>query len=315
MEKLVFEKVVDSILTKRDKNGNQLAMTSLIVSDDTDTFTVNFTEHEPIDIRSIAKPILCLAYGAAINDGLTFDGDKITLQTPVWKYISKYAFIRDDQQQRHWEKIRLIDLFRITFGHEKGIVFSKDVKEVGEDDLIDYIVNYPVTREPGTHFVYSNAGGYLASSLISEYCGIGADEFVDKYIFSPLGITEYSWKKYGKYCAGCTGLKMFNEDLHKIARLIYNNGTYNGKTIVPYEWIIEMRTPQVSHPTHRYIADRAFPKWSYGLNLWICEDGTYYCDGTDGQYMIIIPKKGIVITAMGHQADTLPVSESLGLFK
>jgi hypothetical protein len=37
--------------------------------------------------------------------------------------------------------------------------------------------------------------------------------------------------------------------------------------------------------------------------------GTYYCDGTDGQYLIVLPDKGIVITAFGHQSDMKPITE------
>ncbi len=315
MNKQIFDNVVERLSTCLDKNGNHLKMNSIIVSDGVDTFFHYFNERDKIDLRSISKPILCLAVGAAIENGLEFNGEKITLKTPVWKYLSKYATITDDEQRSKWESIKLIDLFRITFGHDKGIMFSKDVRKMGEDNLINYIVNYPIKYDVGSHFTYSNAGGYIISSLITEYCGISADEFVDKYIFSKLGIVDYTWKKYGKYCAGCTGLKMFNEDLHKIAKLIINNGFYGGQSVVPISWIDEMRKPQVQAPTHRYIFDRAFPKWSYGLNLWICEDGNYYCDGTDGQYLIIIPKKEIAITTLGYQTDTLPISETLGLFK
>lgn len=315
MDKKLFDNVVNELLTRHDKKGNNLNLVSLIASDSKDMWCYDFGEREAVDVRSIAKPILCLAYGAAIKEGLFFGTERVDLDTRIWKYIKKYGQVYEEEQLKKWENIRLIDLFRITFGHQKGIVFSKDVKEVGEDDLVNYILNFPITDEVGKHFVYSNAGGYLASSLISEYCGMSADKFVDKYVFSPLGIVNYSWRKYGKYCAGCTGLVMYNEDLHKIARLICNDGVYEGNQIIPKEWIKAMRTPQVTAPTHRYIADRAFPKWSYGLNLWICEDGTYYCDGSDGQYMIIIPDKGTVITVMGHQSDTLPLSETLGLFK
>lgn len=315
MTENLFNSVVESLLSKRDKNGNQLNMSSLIVTDNIRTYTHYFGEREAIDVRSIAKPILCMAVGAAIANGLKFDGDPITLDTYVWKYLKKYAVFYNDKQETEWKKVRLIDLFRITLGHDKGIVFSSDVKKVGEEDLVNYVVNYPIVHKVGEHFVYSNAGGFIMSSLITEYCGMSAAQLVDKYIFSKLDITNYTWRNYGKYCAGCTGLKLYNEDLHKLAKLIYENGLYNGVQIVPSDWIELMRTPQVPAPTHRYISDRAFPKWSYGLNLWLCEDGNYYCDGTDGQYMIIIPQKGIVITSTGHQSDTTPVSESFGLFK
>ncbi|TCL58872.1 beta-lactamase [Kineothrix alysoides] len=315
MKKELFNKVVNEMNNMLDKNGKHLDMVSLIISCGGEHYQHFFKEEEKVDIRSIAKPILCLAVGAAIEEGLYFGNIKIGLETPIWQFVSQYAKISHPEQEEKWNQIRLIDLFRITLGHGKGIMFSADVKMQDEDNLVNYVVNYPITERIGSHFVYSNAGTFIISTLITEYLGESAEYFVDKYIFSKLNIEDYTWKKFGKYTAGCTGLKLLNKDLHKIGLLIYNNGVYDGKHIVSKEWIEKMRTPQVAHPTHRYIAERSFPKWSYGLNLWICEDGTYYCDGTDGQYLIIIPQKEIVITTTGYQSDTQPVSDCLGLFK
>lgn len=313
MSKDLFDKVVRDLETIRDKNGNLLNMTSIIVSEGTKYYTHYFKPRVRVDLRSIAKPIVCMAVGAAIEKGFYLDGQRITLDTLVWPLLSKYTVLRN--YQKEWEKVTLLDCFRITLGHEKGIMFSADIKEQNENDLINYVVNYPITREVGKNFVYSNHGTFIVSTLITEYLGKNLDEFVNDYIFSQMGITDFVWKKYGKYTAGCTGLQMHNEDLHKIGRLIVDKGVYNHREIVPSHWIRKMRLPQVAAPTHRYVAGRAFPKWSYGMNLWICEDGNYYCDGTDAQYMIIIPKKDVVITTTGHQPDTEPVSNCLGAWK
>lgn len=310
-----FNSVIDQLATLRDKRGNHLDMTSIIVSDGLNQYSHYFKQREAIDIRSIAKPIVCMALGAGIEEGLYFDGIKIGLETPVWKFLAKYSTVTDPENIKQWEKETLMDFLRITMGHDKGLMFSSDIKERDENDLVNYIVNYPITREVGTDFKYSNAGTFLISTLITEYLGTNLDQFVDDHIFSPMGISDYSWKKFGKYCAGCTGLKMQNEDLHKIGRLLINNGAHDGKQLVPRHWIDKMRTPQVASPTHRYVADRAYPKWSYGMNLWICQDGNYYCDGSEGQYLIIIPKNDVVITTTGYQQDTEPVSNCLGIWK
>jgi CubicO group peptidase (beta-lactamase class C family) len=310
-----FNGVIDELETLRDKNGNHLDMTSIIVSDTSNKYSHYFKEKEAIDIRSIAKPIVCLALGVAIEKGLYFDGMRIGLDTPVWQFLSKYSTVNDPETIKQWEKETLMDFLRITMGHDKGLMFSSDIKGRDEDELVNYVVNYPITREVGKDFKYSNAGTFLISTLITEYLGKNLDRFVDDHIFSPLGISDYSWKKFGKYCAGCTGLKMQNEDLHKIGKLLIDDGRYDGKQLVPRDWIDKMRTPQVASPTHRYVADRAYPKWSYGMNLWICPDGNYYCDGSEGQYLIIVPKKHIVITTLGHQSDTEPVSSCLGAWK
>lgn len=310
-----FFHVVEQLQAVRDKNGEPLNMVSIIVSQGDRCFSHYFCEKRPIDIRSIAKPIVCLALGIAIEKGLYLGGEKINLNTPLWKLLSEYADVRDSANRAKWEDVLLIDCLRITLGHDKGLIFSSDVKAHGEDNLIDYIVNYPITGQVGSDFVYSNAGTFVISTLITEFLGKGLDRFVSEHLFEPLGITDYTWKYYDKYCAGCTGLVMQNEDLHKVAKVIINDGMYEGRQLAPSRWIAQMRSPQVASPTHRFIADRAFPKWSYGLNLWICENGNYYCDGTDGQYMVFIADKRIVVTTLGCQPDTEPVSHCIGMLK
>lgn len=315
MNQETFSGVINQLETVLDKKGNHLNMASIIVSDEVNQYSHYFKQRETVDIRSIAKPIVCMAIGAGIEEGLYFDGKQIGLETPVWEFLSKYTTVNDPENIKKWQKETLLDCLRITMGHDKGLMFSSDIKEHDENELVNYVVNYPITGEVGKDFKYSNAGTFLISTLITEYLGKNLDQFVDEHIFSPMGISDYSWKKFGKYCAGCTGLKMQNEDLHKIGRLLVNNGAYEGKQLVPRHWIDKMRSPQVASPTHRYVADRAYPKWSYGMNLWICQDGNYYCDGSEGQYLIIIPKNNIVITTMGHQPDTEPVSSCLGVWK
>jgi CubicO group peptidase (beta-lactamase class C family) len=315
MTQELFDRVVQKMQLAHDKSGSALRMASLIVSDPEGSYSHYFRDPIGVDIRSIAKPIVALAIGRAIADGLYFGGVKVELTTPIWQFLSTYCNLEHTENEKQWQKVTLLDCLRITLGHDKGLVFSADLRGRDVNTLVDYVVNYPITREVGEDFVYSNAGTFLVSTLVTECLGVSLDELVARCIFAPLGISEFRWKKYGKYCAGCTGLVLQNTDLHKIARLLFDGGMFEGRQVVPRDWVDAMKRPQVAAPTHRYIADRAFPKWSYGLNLWICEDGNYYCDGTDAQYLICIPGRGVVITALGFQPDTEPVSQCLGEWK
>jgi CubicO group peptidase (beta-lactamase class C family) len=311
----LFNETVRILESTRDKNGELVRLSSIIISTTDDSFSHNFGAREAIDIRSVAKPIVCLAIGAAIEKGLYFNGIRIDLETRIWPFLKQCSNVVSEANQEKWKELTLMDCFRITLGHDKGLMFSADIKGQDENKLLDYILNYPITRRIGVDFVYSNAGTFLISVLISEFLGKNLAEFVNDFVFRPLGILEYSWKTFGKYCAGCTGLRLYNEDLHKVGLLLRDGGKYRGHQVVPGNWIERMRSVQVAPPTHRYIADRAFPKWAYGMNLWICEDGSYYCDGTEGQYLIVIPYRGVVITVVGNQPDTEPVSKVLGLWK
>ena len=311
----IFEQVVERLNASLDTNGSHLQMESLVFSDDAGVRIHQFSAPRLVDLRSIAKPIACLALGSAIGKGLQFGGTRITLDTPVWPLLGAYVEVRDRKTRAGWKQVRIRDLLRITLGHDQGLMFSKDIRGLDPDSLIDYVVNYPITRKVGKEFVYSNAGTFVLSTLITEHLGFGLDEFVATHLFNALGIYDFTWSKYGKYTAGCTGLRMRNEDLHRIGQLLLHDGVSAGEQLVPADFVQAMRTPQVPAPTHRYVARRAFPKWSYGYNLWICPDGVYYCDGSDGQYLIVIPQRRRVVSATGFQPDSVPVSDALGLFK
>jgi CubicO group peptidase (beta-lactamase class C family) len=315
MTNVTFDRVINNLAEATDKDGRRLKMESVICSDPEGTRSHYFQEPGLINVRSIAKPIACLALGVAIDRGLFFDGVGITLDTPIWPLLSTYSSVEDSRTRAAWERVVLRDLLRVTLGHDKGLMFSKDINGRDPNTLVQYVVNYPIPREVGKEFMYSNAGTFLLSTMVTEFLGIQLGQFVCEHLLWPLEINEFRWDRYGQYTAGCTGLWMYNKDLHKIGRLLLNDGNWNGRQIVPASFVQEMRSPQVTHPTHRYVASRAFPKWSYGLNLWICEDGNYYCDGTDGQYLIMLPERQRVVTALGFQPDTTPVSDALGLLK
>lgn len=51
-------------------------------------------------------------------------------------------------------------------------------------------------------------------------------------------------KSWQGICLGASGLKLKNSDMHKIALLLLNNGTYEGKRLLNKEWISLMNTPQ-----------------------------------------------------------------------
>lgn len=315
MHENVFDRVLDALRAAKDSTGSPLKVESIIYTDTTGTRQHHFTAPRPVNLRSIAKPIVCLALGKAIDEGMTWDETRISLSSKIWPYLSQIVNTRSEECERAWKIVTIRDLMRSTLGHDKGLLFSKDIKDRDPDSLLDYVVNYPISGSVGKDFVYSNAGAFVLSNLISKFSRIDLDRFVGDRLLSPIGICDVSWDKFGQTVAGCTGLWMSNVDLHKVGVLLLNDGRIDGEQLVPASHIAEMRQAQVTAPTHRYIAERAFPKWSYGLCLWICEDGTYYCDGTDGQYLIVLPRQEAVITVVASQPDTVPISEALGLFK
>lgn len=307
----LFQEIIQDFATRKDKNGNNLNMDYLTITQDDHTFYHEFNnEHEKNDLRSLCKPIISLSLGIAIENGLIWKGEPVTLETKIFPLIKDLVTVTNESNLVKWEKVTLKHVLTHSIGFADGLLFSKDIKDKDLNQLLDFIVNYDITYEPGTHFVYSNVGPYLISVIIQEELGVNLSEWVNNILFKKLNITKFEWKNYGKYCAGATGLKLNHNDLHTIGLVLLNGGKFNGEQLVSAEWIKLMTSLQIETPL-MYDEKRVFPKFGYGFFVYICKNGNFYIDGTDGQYIIVIPKDNILITTMGHQPDMKPITECL----
>lgn len=309
MDKAIFQSVVKKLQEAIDKEGNLLNMDSIIISQGAQVFKHKFkTEDTLNDLRSISKPIIGLALGIAMENGLQLRGETITLDTKIFRFFKDRVKITNQKNIEKLKRVTLQHVLTHTIGYADGFLFSKDIKEKDPFTLLDYVFNYDITHEPGECFVYSNVGPYIISALIHEELGVSLSEWVRQMLFQKIGIKNFEWKNYGKYCAGATGLKLSHDDLHKIGEILLNKGKYEGQQLVPKHWIELMTKVQVLTPT-MYDEKRVFPKYGYGFYIYICKNGNYYIDGTDGQYLIVLPQKETLITTFGHQSDMKPITE------
>src|SRR5687767_7348088 len=84
----LFASIVGDLETAIDKESKPLNMDSVIISQNDQVYTHYFkTTHELNDLRSISKPILCLALGIALDQGLVLRGEKLNLETLIWPFF------------------------------------------------------------------------------------------------------------------------------------------------------------------------------------------------------------------------------------
>ena len=284
-----------------------LHMDTILISQDGKQFYhvfPNGTQRK--NIRSISKSIQAICVGKAIEEGFF----PLGIDEPVFKYISNR--VKNDNVNRDYlQELTIRHLLTLTLGHEVRSMNSDQMKELQGKDLIDFILNYPILHKPGSFFLYTNPPAYLMSYIFQTVIGKKVLDYANENIFSPLGIENVTWKESEQgYNMGCTGIEISAQDLIKFGELLLNKGEYNGKRIVNENWIIEMTKAQVLTPK-MFDEKRVLPKYAYGYNIWICENGNYYGDGTDGQYLLIVPKKNMVIVTMGFQSEMKPITECL----
>ena len=252
----MLTKFIDAVTSQ------ELNIDSIIVTKGNDRFEHYFTNDNEGSIRSISKTVSCLGAGKAVEKGL------YSLDTEILQFFELDKIV-NTRNIPYLKEMKIRHLLNLTIGQDKGLMFSKDIKQLPADtDFLYYILNYDINHKPGVHFVYNNAATYLLCAITQKITGRFFRDWVQEELFDEIGVILGEWEKsWQGICLGASGLKLKNSDLHKIAQLLLNDGIYDGKKIINKEWISLMHTPQfltVDLPDYVKKQGRCINKMSYG---------------------------------------------------
>ena len=154
-------------------------------------------------------------------------------------------------------------------------------------DWAGFVLDRPMAARPGVVFSYSSGVSHLLSAIIQEATGTRTFSFARTHLFEPLGISRVRWPSDPHGIAfGAGGLWMTARDMAKIGQLYLQGGVWNGKQIVPAEWVEASVTQQVNaHGPAPY----------YGYQWWVRSDGTFAAHGYRGQRIFVVPDLEMVV--------------------
>ena len=173
------------------------------------------------------------------------------------------------------------------------------------------MLSAPLVAEPGKEWHYNNAASHLLSLIITKATQMDTKSFADKYLFGPLGITQYEWTKMkdGYYDgSGLLSIQMRSADMLKIGELTLKNGAWGDDRIVSEKWIRAILDPEIHYP-----ATWGFPDSGYGLDFYHFDyQGTAvtYGMGWGGQFLVIIPSLQTVVMINENIADVNAIHQS-----
>lgn len=299
---------INQILSKKKKvftsTGENVHIDSIMIEENGMIQKHSYKPDCLHEMRSLSKVLIALAYGIVLDKKL------ISLDTFVYPTLSKLNVeIRKDNLDKikQW-KIR--HLLTYTCGYEKQMFSEKYIKDLDKNKLLEYVLNCDLPNPVGEIYTYNNAETFLLSVFFQEMFKENIADFIAREIFSPLGITEYKWENFGKYCPGGTGLYISHESLFKIGQLILHKGKFNNKQIISHFFIEEMCKTQIQTPNATKL-DRVLPKFGVGYIMHISRDGYVYKDGTNGQYLIVNFAKNQLITILSSESEMNYVIEIL----
>jgi CubicO group peptidase (beta-lactamase class C family) len=196
------------------------------------------------------------------------------------------------------------------------------IKMAQSDDWNKYVLDRPMSTDPGTEWNYSSGGSHLLSGILTNTTGQSAEEFAEEHLFKKLGITKWEWlaDPNGLTTTGW-GLELHPVNMAMFGYLYLKKGRLNGQQVVPEAWVEESTAKHivVEHFFH-WIMDG---KLDYGYQWFRLNDSmfdTMWRDdppdindifdatGVGGQYIYVVPHLDlvIVITAWELQRQGLP---------
>jgi len=162
-------------------------------------------------------------------------------------------------------------------------------------DWTQHTLNLPMIHAPGTVFHYCNGVSHLLSAAIQPATGMQTIDFAQRYLFAPLGITDYTWETSPEGAAnGFGGLWLRSGDMAKIGQLYLNQGMWNNEQVISARWIKVSTLPYI---------DGKWEGEQYGFQWWINPAGFYSAIGMYGQAIYVMPGQQSVIVFTSNIID------------
>lgn len=235
---------------------------------------------------SASKSFTSIAVGMACREGLLSLDEKLC-----------DAFYREmpEKPSEYLLQARVRDLLTMCLGQEKAWLMGGQRPVMEEEDWVRFCLNRPFTDAPGTRFLYSNVGPYLAGILVQRRSGCKLTEYLYPRLFEPLGIRRTVWEcDPCGFTFGAGGLFLSVGELMKFGQFLLQMGSWNGKQLVPADYIEEASSPLVENGGE-----------GYGYLFWRGPYNSWRADGKYGQLAIVLPDQDAVIAINAESQDAM----------
>lgn len=275
------------------------------------SFSEAWPSERPHPMFSVSKSFTAAAVGLALSEG------KLSLDDKVADYFPDQ--VREDNPCRATVR----DLLMMAGGHDTdptGAVGDIDHAEMRvalkEDvDVAGAFFSHPFVHEPGTYFCYNSLGSYLLSAIVQKVTGETVLDYLMPRLFAPLGIPRPEWETDGKgVCCGGWGLSITTEDMAKFGLLYLQKGRWEGKQLIPEEWVEAMSSFHIANRpagmTPEQVEALGIPvsenDWvqGYCYQMWRNTHEGYRADGAMGQFILVLPEKNAVVAITARVANT-----------
>jgi len=251
-------------------------------------YAPGFDKDSPILGWSMTKSITNILMGILNKQGLLEVDEKNLFE--AWK--------KDNRKN-----ISIDDLMRMSSGLDwtEDYGNNSEVTEMlfNTTDIPAYAIDQDIEADPGEHWEYSSGTTNILSKVLRDKCHNHTDYLAYPYreLFHKLGIHNMTLESdasghyvLSSYCFGPP------QEWAKLGQLYLNKGIWNQDTLFTQDWYDYSLTPT------------PHSNGSYGAQMWLnidhvflkdAPEDMFYYSGYEGQYVMMVPSKELVIVRMG----------------
>ena len=246
-------------------------------------------------LQSVTKSFTSALVGIALDQGCISSVDD--------KMLDFFPDVADDVTDPRKKQITVRNLLEMRGGYPN----EEDAQALWDGLLSGYypplIEAFPLVSDPGTRFHYSNLSSNWLGIIVDRSCGKKLKAFAEENLFSPLNITPGEWGQDAEgHNNGCGDLHLTARDAAKFGLLYLNDGAFNGKQIIPSDWVQDsLQTYSVNEAFTKRIGD--FRDLGYGYQWWSANSSDHHVNfawGHGGQLVVLVKDLDMVVVTTSY---------------
>jgi CubicO group peptidase (beta-lactamase class C family) len=284
---------------------NQIPIHSLLIVRNgyvvLDAYFYPFQEGQVHDMASTTKSITSTLVGIAIGQHKLSSVHQPVLSLFPERNISN----RDEWKDRMAVEHLLTMTSGLDCHPDQAEITLREMTQ--SKNWVQFMLDRPMMAQPGSKFEYCSGGMHLLSGIISETTGSSALEFARREFFQPLGIEDVIWPSDPQSVStGWGDLHLRPRDMAKIGYLWLHQGRWEGRQIVPAEYI-QAATRAHSHPS-RGDVEYGYGFWEYPQR----NPSEYEALGRGGQRITVTPAENRIVVFTGGGFEPGDIGKFIG---
>lgn len=278
---------------------------------------VDTTPEEFHTVASVTKSVVSTLVGIAVADGL------LDLDDTLAEMLPRYA----DRMRPGVAKVTLRELLTMTGGFVENHTPGSGKIFTAPDVVAAALAS---GRGATGRFAYSDAGAHLVTAALAEATGGSVLDYARKVLFDPLRVdtqpafepvldpalipkytrADFAWPVDPQGIHdGANLLKLRPADMAALGQLYLDDGRWQGKLIVPAEWVKQATSSQVTQSAGALFPE--FPGYGYFWEVGkLADRDAFMAIGYGGQLIAVVPELELV-TVVVTELDPTDLTSDL----